>query len=63
MLKENARNNDVVCSYGCLNTDTNKLTRIAVYPNDKNTVKQLFIYEVLNSQFATKQEYTHFKNK
>ena len=54
--------NSTVSVFNCLDTDKNELVNIAVRPNEQNTVKQLFIYEVLNNQFATKQEYTYFKN-
>jgi hypothetical protein len=62
LLIDNDKDNDIVTSYECFDKVTNKLVTIAVRPSKKNTVKQMFIYELLKSQYATKQEFTYFKN-
>jgi hypothetical protein len=53
---------DAVCRYSGLDLKSNLIVNFNLYPKKENTIKQIFIYEVLESQYATKQSYEYFKN-
>ena len=61
LIKENNLD-DAVCRYSGLDLKTNTVVNFNLYPKSENTIKQIFIYEVLESQYATKQAYEYFKN-
>lgn len=46
-----------------LDINTNKLVWIKINQNENLNTNNLFVYEVLKMQYATKQEFTHFKDK
>ena len=52
----------VVYNFYAKDIDTDKANWNIVHANKRNTVKLLFIYEFLSSQYATKQCFLHFKN-
>jgi|SRR6187402_728111 len=61
LLRYNDLDSDVwQCEVKDLKTDS--LVWIKTTAKKENTIKQLFIYEVLKSQYATKQCFTHFKD-
>ena len=60
LLKEGY--NDNIMVFDCLDENLNELVKLSLKPNVNNTVKQLFTYEILKSQFATKQEFEKYKN-
>lgn len=62
MMVKNEWYGDPVYKVNCLDTESKILVYIGINPNKNNNIKQMFIYEILKSQYATKQEFSHFKN-
>lgn len=62
-LLKNDDFDSIVVRYNVLDKDTNSLVWITLTPKKENTVKKLFVYELLNSQYATLQEFKQFKNR
>lgn len=53
---------DALYCVNVLDTDTNELVWINVLPNKVYNTKNLFVFEVLKAQYATRQEFRYFKN-
>jgi len=60
LLKNDSDDNVLVIE--CKDLQSEQLVKLGVRPSDKNSVKQLFIYQVLLSQYATLQSFKHFQN-
>ena len=52
---------DDVWNHECFDLETKQLVKIVLKPSKNNTVKKLFIYEVLKSQYVPKQTFTNYK--
>lgn len=65
----NKRNNDYLKSgydyelfkITCLDEDKKEDVRITILPSKNYNTKKMFILEVLQSQYCSRQEYKHFK--
>lgn len=61
-LLKNEYYDDNVYSFDCKCLKTDKLINCSLKPKKENTIKKLFVYEVLKSQYATKDMFSYFKH-
>lgn len=54
--------NDNVWSHECKDLESNELVWIKLRPCKSNTIKKLFIFEVLKSQYSPKQVFAKYKH-